>query len=339
MNFINLNNGDKKISVKFRKFKPNEAELLINFIKDEYGETYFKRDFYNSEYLKHESESGHITFLVAELDSGEVIGMLALKRFLPQEKMCEIASEIFLKKYRGFKMAYPFFQYSLKKIHEMKDVSAIYCLPVVFHDISQKLMERIKLEPCGFIFGAFLMSKIQHSYDFDENIKHPQGVMIRKLGKKDTGKIYLPKEHTEFAKNIYDSLGVKYEIETEAEKLIGKSEIIFTNDEIQCNCKVEVRSAGADLMEQLEKIHAQFTAHCQTFNVFLNISDPKSISAYKELTKIGYFFAGFQPLCSEREIMILHNPQKLTINFQTLTLTPKFRIICDYIEKFYNERF
>ena len=338
MKFIELSNSDKKILVKFRLFKPNEAEILIKCIKDEYGDSYFKRDFYNPEYLKHAAESGHIKFLVAQLDNGEIIGMMALKRFLPQEDMCEIASEIFLKKYRGFKMAYPFFRYALREIHRMKNVSAIYCLPVVFHDISQKLMERIQLEPCGFIFGVFLMPEIQHSYKFDENIKQPQGVMIRKLCKKDAGKIYLPLEYNEIAKNIYDSLGVKYQIENKFEKLIGKSEIIFENEEIQYNCKIEVRTAGADLIERLEKIQAQFAAQYQTFNVFLNISDPKSIAAYHELTKIGYFFTGFQPLCSEREIMILHNPQNLTINMQTLSLTPKFRVICDYIEKCYIER-
>lgn len=338
MKFIELSNGDKKILVRFRRFKPEDAEALLKCIKDEYSESYFKRSFYNTEYLKHEDASGHIIFMVAERDNGEIIGMLALKRFLPHESMCEIASEIFLKDYRGFKMAYPFFQYALRQIHSMKNVSAIYCLPVLFHDITQKLMERINLVTCGFVFGAFLMPKIKHSYKFDENIKHPQSIMIRRLGKKDAGKIYLPPEHTEFAKKIYNSLNVKYQIETDAEKLIGKSEILAENDENQCNCKIEVLAAGADLIEQIEKIHSQFTAEYQTFNVFLNISDPKSIAAYDELTKAGYFFAGFQPLCSEREIMVLHNPKKVTINMQTLALTPNAREICDYIEKFYYER-
>ena len=182
------------------------------------------------------------------------------------------------------------------------------------------------------------MSTIKHSYKFDENLKHPQGIMIHRLGKKNAGKIYLPSEHLEIAQRIYNSLRVKYQIETESEKLIGKSEMIVENDEVQCNCKIEVMLSGADLIEQVEKIHSKFISKYQTFNIFLNISDPKSIESYNALTKIGYFFAGFQPLCSECEIMVLHNPQKVPINMQTFTLTPKFRKICDYVEKFYNER-
>ncbi len=339
MKFIELTNGDKKIWVRFRRFKPDDAESLVKCIRSEYGDSYFKRKFYYTEYLKMEDASGHIIFFVAERDNGEIIGMLALKRFLPHESMCEIASEIFLKEYRGFRMAFQFFRYALKEIHAMKNVSAIYCLPVLFHDITQRLMEKINLVTCGFVFGVFFMEKIKHSYKFDENLKHPQSIMIRRLAKKDAGKIYLPPEHREFAKKIYDELKVNYQIETEAEKLSGKSEIIAENDDVQFNCKIEVMSAGANLIEEIEKIRSQYLSEYQTFNIFLNISDPKSITAYDELKKIGYFFAGFQPLCSEREIMVLHNPQKVPINMQTLELTPNARAVCNYVEKFYYERF
>lgn len=337
MNYIELSNGSKKILVRFRRFQPNDSDKLIRCIQDEYGESYFKRNFYNADYLKSEYSNGHIIFLVAERDNGDIVGMLALKRFLPRESMCEIASEIFLKEYRGFKMAYPFFKYALRQIHLMKNVSAIYCLPVVFHDISQKLMERIRLTPCGFVFGAFLMSKIRHSYKFDENLKHPQGIMIHRLGKKDAGVLYLPQEHQDIASEIYNQLNVKFKF-GESKTVAKKTIYTYDNDEVQENCAIYIDIAGNDILEIVEEIQDSFQAQNQTFNIFLNISESGAIAAYESLKQIGYFFAGFQPLCSEREIMVLHNPRKVPINMQTLTLTPRFRYICDYIEKFYKER-
>jgi len=60
------NQEGKSLSVRLRQYRPGDESGMIACIRDEYGNTYFKRNFYLPEQIKKESDCGHITFLVAE---------------------------------------------------------------------------------------------------------------------------------------------------------------------------------------------------------------------------------------------------------------------------------
>lgn len=326
------------IQVRLRPFRPEDAPAMVRCIRGEYEDTYFKRDFYTPENLVREHESGHITFLAAELVDGPVIGMLALKRFLPREDMCEIASQIFLPEYRGFHMAWPFFLYGMERMALMEGVSAAYCLPVLFHAVTQILMERLGLVPTGFFFGVFLMEQIHHSYPRDSNRKHPQGIMVMKQKKDDAGVLYLPPVHHAFAEGTYRDLGAAVRFAPGARELMGESELFFTNDPLQHSCHIHVDRGGADLVSRVREIMAQHPVPEQTFNLSLNASDESAVAAYEALLPLGFFFSGLQPLCSGREILALHHCGGTPICLEELYLTPKFRAVAQYVAPFYEGR-
>lgn len=339
MDFINLKNSDgKEITVRFRRFRPPDATAIVNLIREEYGDTYRKRKMYDANYIIQQCEGGNLNFYVAELDSGEVIGSLSISRNLPEYNACTIGTAIILKKYRGYKMFFPFAKYIAGKIRKMENVSAVWCNSLMYHDITQKLMYRLGFKPCGFIPSVTIAKNFQHSFERDENSKLTLGILIRKMKKHYAGKIYLPAEHSEIAKQIYSDLHLHFEISNEIENLRDKSEIIFSNDERQHSCTIEILSAGEDLVSEIQAIHSKYTAEFQTFNIFLNISDAKSIAAYNELKKLGYFFAGFQPICKQYEIMILHNPGNVEINFDTLKIIPAFENLKNYVKNCYESR-
>ena len=54
---LNLHNeqGDC-LPVVLRKYRPGDEEDLIACIRDEYGESYFKRELYDGEYIKKKAE-------------------------------------------------------------------------------------------------------------------------------------------------------------------------------------------------------------------------------------------------------------------------------------------
>ena len=338
MKYLELKRGNEKINVCFRPMKDDDASVIVKCIQDEYGETYFKKSFYNESKIIKENADGHIRFFLAETDTKKIIGMVVLKRFLPREEMCEIASMIFFKKYRGFKMAYPFFQYTeefIKSINEKEPVSAIFCLPVLFHDITQKLMERLGLVPTGFVFGKFLIKNIRHSYGVVDAPKHPQGIMIKKLARQSAGEVFVPAEHREIASKMYRELGVDFAFadggfERENSE---KSVISHEKDDVQQNSMIYVDKAGRDIVERIRAIQETSGGENATFSVFLNVSEKGAIAAYKKLRELGYFFTGFQPLCSAREIMVLHNPMGVPLKLETLSLTPAFAYWRDYVEK------
>lgn len=334
------NKEGNTLSLILREYRSGDESGMIACIRDEYGSTYFKRGFYLPEQIRREAESGHITFLVAEA-RGEIAGMLILKQFYPEEAMCEIASQIFLKKYRGYGLAIPFFEYGME-ILKSRHYTAAYCLPVLFHDTTQRLLYRLGLRATGFILNVFDMGRITHSYKRDRNKKHSQGIQIMAQEKRDAGILYLPPEHIGICKKIYDSLGVTYRIYEEPKQRTGircgillpaVSSITAKQDENQSSLEIHIHHIGADICERIESIHKKYPlTGMQTANVFLNINDRNAVWAYWRLEEAEYFFTGLKPLCSDKEYMVLHNPGEVESFFEDYVLTEEFKILLNYIE-------
>lgn len=347
------------LAVLLRKYRPGDESGIIACIRDEYGNTYFKQSFYIPEQIRSEAESGHITFLVAEvlcekkflsgnetagevMGFGEIAGMLILKQFYPEESMCEIASQIFRKKYRGYGLAVPFFEYGME-ILKSRHYSAAYCLPVLFHDTTQRLLYRLGLRATGLILNVFDMGRIIHSYRRDHNRKHSQGIQIMAQKKKNAGTLYLPPEHKEVCQRIYDSLGVMCQIYEQPAKKNGRekhllqpaaSSIAVKQDEDQSSLEIHIHRIGADLLKRMETIHKKYPlTGRQTANVFLNINDCYAVWAYRQLKENGYFFTGLKPLCSDREYMVLHNQGEVEIYLEDYMVTEEFRLLIDYIQR------
>jgi len=331
------NREGENLSVTLRVYRPGDEKGMIACIRDEYGDTYFKTDFYHPAYLRAEAESGHITFLVAETEKDDIAGMLILKEFAPQESMCEIASQIFRKKYRGYGLAMPFFEYGME-ILLGRDYSAAYCLPVVFHDTTQRLLYRLGLRATGFILNVFDMEHIIHSYQNGRNTKHSQGIQIRAARKRDAGIVYIPADHREFCSRIYESLGVTCQLEEgdSGAELSLLSVLSCRQDELQSSLEIRIQRVGFDLSERMKILQRKFPLKGkQTVNVFLNISDRNAVQAYYILTEMGYFLTGLKPLCCDEEYMVLHNPGEVEIYFEDYVLSKEFAEVAGYIEKVY----
>ncbi len=351
------NKQERSLTVTLRQYRPGDEEGMIACIRDEYGDTYFKRGFYEPIYIKEESDNGHILFLVAQTKAGEIAGMLILKNFLPKENMCEIASQIFRKKYRGYGLAMPFFEYAMEILLK-NNYSAAYCLPVLFHDVTQRLLYRLGLRATGFIMNVFNMWNITHSYHNGKNTKHSQGIQIRAVNKQDAGTVYIPYEHQNFVAKVYDSLGVKYcigqDIVRENSDSSGKvphgninnlsamppqSLISFWQNELQSSLEIEIRIVGGDLTKRIIDLHKKYPLKgAQTSNVFLNCSDKNAVWAYRVLEAEGYFFTGLKPLCGRNEYMVLHNPGEVEIYFEDYVVSSEFAGLLNYVRKAYEDR-
>lgn len=334
---LQLTNAEgRKLTVTLREYKPGDEEGMIACIRDEYQDTYFKRDFYSPDYLKEQAESGHITFLAAQTGAGEIAGMLILKEFAPEESMCEIASEIFRKKYRGYGLAMPFLEYGMEILLD-REYSAAYCLPVLFHNSTQRLLYRLGLRATGVILNVFDMGHITHSYQNGRNTKHSQGIQIRAVGKQDAGTVYVPSEHQTFCCGIYQSLGVAYHIAGERESCQSRippvSELAYIQNDLQGSLEIRVYRIGLDLPGRIRALHEKYPLKGkQVANIFLNISDPNAVWAYHSMADIGYFFTGLKPLCSEREYMVLHHAGEVETYPEDYVLSKEFRDLLHYIE-------
>lgn len=321
----------RRLGVTLREFRPGDEEGMIACIRDEYGNTYFKQNFYRRKYLREEAESGHTIFLIAEAAQGEIAGMMALKQFYPKENMCEVASQIFRKKYRGYGLAEPFFEYGVE-IMKGRGYFAAYSRPVLFHDVTQRLLYRQGFRATGFGLNAFNMDVITHSYENGKNEKHSYGIQILPLEKQNAGRLYVPKELFSVCSGIYDALGVSFRLVQEVEGrmqdrgLPNDSTVSYVQDILQKNLEIEVSKVGEDLPKRVEELKRKYPlTGRQTANLFLNINDPHAVWAYKKLKEAGYFFAGLKPLCSAQEYMVLHHRGEVEIHFEDYVLSGEFQ--------------
>lgn len=325
------NRKGESLIVTLRLCRPGDEEGIIACIRDEYGDTYFKRSFYSPAYLAQEIHKGTMTFLAAETEEEGIIGILLLKDFHPEESMCEIASQIFRKEYRGYGLAEPFFSFGMD-ILKTHSYSAAFSLPVLFHDVTQRLLFRRGLRAAGFFLNVFHLPRITHSYENGRNVKHSQGVQIMAMGKQNAGELYLPEEHREFCSHIYRTLGVTYQFGGMKPQPRKQSNITWLENEEQLSLEIRIHEVGRDLRRSMALLESCFpAAGCQTINVCLNINDPDAQSAYLVLKEMGYFFTGLKPLCSDREYMILHKAGEAEISFEDYVLTGEFRELADYI--------
>lgn len=328
----------------FRLSEDKDAPELVACIRAEYADTYFKKRFYDTGYLITQQHSGHIIFLVLELENGVVAGMMALKSFFPQETQCEIASQIFKQEYRGFHITRSFFEYGIKIIRQ-KNYSAMYALPVTFHRISQILLEDLGLIPCGFLLGTFLMKNITHSYGKDDCIKHSMGIMVRAQDKQDAGKLYVPSGVRTYIENTYRKLGVTYQMAEDAPdtalNLLKESRITVVNDAYQCNCTITIDAASLETGKFMTEIRAimeryRFISN-QTMNALVNMKDAAAPYAYHILERLGFFYTGVKPLCSEREYLCMHHPVEVPLGFHHYILSDSFAEILHDISEECNQ--
>lgn len=333
---LTLHNGQgETIQVCLREYQPGDETGMIACIRDEYGDTYFKQYLYEPSYFVRAAEKGTITFLVAETEEDGIIGMLLLKQFYPEEAMCEIASQIFRKKYRGYGLAMPFFGYGME-ILLSRPYSAAFCLPVMFHDVTQRLLYRLGLRATGLVLNVFDVDGITHSYSNGKNSKHSQGIQIRAVGKKDAGVLFFPERHREFCCRIYDNLGVAYKAGTEGGKSPNcvHSVIHFKNDDKQHSMEICIYCVGMDLESRIREIHKEYPLRGkQTANVYLNCSVPQAAWAYEVLSGMGYFFTGLKPLCSAREYLVMHHSGEVEIHWDDYAASEEFAVIINYVRE------
>ncbi len=131
-----------------------------------------------------------------------------------------------------------FFEFGME-ILLSRTYSAAFCLPVLFHDVTQRLLYRLGLRATGLVLNVFDTKRMSHSYDNGRNKKHSLGIQVRAAEKRDAGVLYLPPEHWDFCQKVYDGLGVDYRLtERTGEDFLEKadamsvqpSQITYKND-------------------------------------------------------------------------------------------------------------
>lgn len=322
-----------------RVFRPGDEQGMIACIRDEYGDSYFKRDFYEPEKLREKALSEHYVFFVAETD-GEIAGMQIFVLFTEDgDDYIETASQILRLKYRGFGLAPELVDYTFP-IAEAMQPMAHFVYAVTFHIITQKVfgMEH-GMVPTGFRLGTFLTEKMHNSYPKGNCPKYSEGVLILPLGKKDAGTVYLPEELFDYASDCYERLGMGYQLCAEREELPDQPAILaVAMDELQQTVSIRILESGSDLTAQVSQIMECHRQPYWTYHVTVSADCGCAIAEYEQLHELGFFFTGIKAACGEKEQFYMQWCGDMELHMEEYVLAEDFRILGDKIESFYERR-
>ena len=329
---------DQTVAFTMRPFAPGDEPGLIACIRDEYGDSYFKRDFYDEEKLREKAMGDHYVFFVAEADS-EIAGMEIFALFTENgDDYIEPASQILKQNYRGFGLAAELVAYTFPLAKSMKP-SALFVHAVTFHPITQWVCGEQGMIPTGFRLGSFLAEKMHNSYPKGSCPKHSEGIMILPVQNQAAGTVYLPEELTDYAARCYDRLGMTYTICSQSAALPQTAAVLAVNtDELQQTVLIRILQSGADLISQIRQIMAAHTQSYWTYQITISSDQGYAVAEYEQLLEIGFFFTGLKAACGEKEQFYMQWCGDMELHMEEYVLTEDFQAIRDEIQTFYGRR-
>ena len=325
-----------------RPYRPGDEAGIREIVTEEYGQSYFKKDFYDPELIRRDAMSDNYRFFVAESD-GIVVGLEIFHVFANDEDYLEPASQILRKAYRCFGLATAMVDYTFEIAKKMEP-SALFVHAVTFHITTQLVCGEYGMVPTGFRLGSFMTEKMKNSYLLGKCDKYSEGIMIYPVAKKNAGILYIPKEVRDYADKIYKRLKVEYEIAdnpgSEDIDLIRKSMpeksiLDIRTDEEQQIVKVTVIKEGSDIPDRMRKIINSFSDNPYwVIQISLCTSSEGIYGIYDDLKKIGFFCSGLKPLCGSCERLYMQWLGDMDLNMAEYVLTDEFKEIRQDIESF-----
>lgn len=326
------------VAFTMRPFAPGDEPGLIACIRDEYGDSYFKRDFYDKKKLLEKAMGDHYVFFVAEAD-GEIAGMEIFALFTENgDDYIEPASQILKRNYRGFGLAAELVAYTFPLAKAMKP-SALFVHAVTFHPITQWVCGEQGMIPTGFRLGSFLAEKMQNSYPKGSCPKHSEGIMILPVEKKDAGTVYLPAGLHDYAGLIYHDLGMKVELSDKKTVFSSKTtKLSAVTDELQRTVLIQLEQPGDDLSEQIRALMAVHRDPYWTYQITASSNDSTAVAVYDALIDLGFFFTGIKAACGECEQFYMQWCGEMDLHMEEYVLTDAFDALREQIKVYYDRR-
>ncbi|MCR5650970.1 MAG: hypothetical protein K6F86_07305 [Lachnospiraceae bacterium] len=331
--FSKKKNDEKTFTL--RSFVYGDERSVIECVREEYGDTYYRREYYDEDLLRKEVESGKLLLYLACFND-EVCGFQSLIRYAPEESRIEAASQIFKKAYRGYGLPFELVKYTYEIARDYHP-SCIYASTVVFHSITQNMCELVGMVPVAFNLGSHLTSAMHNSFWLGDSEKYAQAILILPVDKKNAGRVYIHEDIAGKAAKIYADLGVDADIATsgddEKNAAVSGKESCFdvSVNEREQSISIKVHSIGDDLLCKIREIKDSHSGKYWTIQLILPVDRPEALKAYEALDKEGFYFVGLRPLCSDTEQIFLQYTGDVYFDFADFKLTPKFEQLLQMI--------
>ncbi len=311
-----------------RLFRPGDEEAVMCCVKEEYGDTYYRREYYDKDQLRDLTQSGSLLLFLAWCGD-DICGIQSIMSHGPEETRLEAASQIFRKAYRGYGLPYELVKYTYEAAKSYKP-GCIYASTVVFHDITQKMCENAGMIPVGFNFGSHLTSKMHNSYLLGSSEKYAQAILILPVAKKSVGDVYIHPNIAPSVKRLYEELKTDVNIishspEKDDVPASDTTDLTVSVNEREQSVSVKIKTIGKDLEDRIKRIKSDYSEKYWTIQLILPVDESFAINAFSILKDEGFFYTGLRPLCCDTEQIFMQYTGDVYFCFEEYKLTDDFR--------------
>ncbi|MBN1948784.1 MAG: ATP-binding protein [Candidatus Cloacimonetes bacterium] len=326
-----------RIPYHVEMLKPEQAVEVAQCAYRTYGYTYSLENIYFPERLIQMTQSGDLVSAVIVSDiTGEVLSHCALEFYGRRHGIPEIGAAFTKPQFRGMGCINTLNDYLIDFAHRQK-LPGIYSKAVTTHEYSQKALAKIAFNPCGILIG---FTGRKFFTGMSKNLSQRETLILyyRLLQNYPPIGIYCPPQHREMILSLcqVNNLTVK-ELEDTISNT-GKDSANLSRIDVEVNerlnyVNIHIPQYGQDLLRQiLLRVKALAQKKNEAFNIYLDLTNPDTLTLCSELEKNGFFFAGIFP-SAPVPYLILQYLNNVYIDYQQLAVNSAYCLeLLDYIK-------
>jgi len=249
--------------------------LIAECFVEARGADYYSAEYYDAGWLE-----SNIELFAAFNGTGELVGTAGLTHGLFNDEKTTGCLLTIRPGFTGYGIAKRLIKHFSDVLHR-RDSRVVKGQVVTLHDGVQRIVEKAGWIATGFLPGA----------------RHGKNALVLytgNLSKENAGSLYVHPDIAGLAEQIYDSLGVKVNIQNTGQ--CGQTRINRFHDTHNRTLYIHATECGAGFNHELRERSI----------VVLNLNDPSAIYGYEALRSAGYCFCGFDPL-GQYEHAIFYN--------------------------------
>jgi len=269
-------------NIIIRDFQNSDAEDVVELIRANYGDTYYRKAVYNPQHWIEMTAGRKNYSIVAELEN-RVVGQFLL--MLNDKFSAEIGAVVVHPDFKGIGIMNKMFDY-LIEVAQRLNLSAIYGEAIMFHPFSQKANLRHHLVETALQLGEVSSWVAQKDKQFH---KRSATLVAYKIFNKQKRAVFIPTKYRKIIKPIYQKLGLK-PIKMVVKPL--KKGIVFYEKKNLKIGVIVINGIENNFEKRFNSIFSKMRLKNEMIYCDINLSEPQIDKITNFANKKGFFYSG-----------------------------------------------
>jgi Acetyltransferase (GNAT) domain len=283
------------VTVRYHLLAPSDAQLLCAGIERVYGDTYPIPEFYDESYLHDAIAASKLHCVVAQNDSGEVVGCMSTVLEYPDDVTADGSALMISPEYRGQGIVAQLGHHSAD-VYQRLRLSGLHLYALALHDLVQNQVNRAGGIVTGVLPAWFSRKARVAGYDYPD-ARIGAVTLFMPLGELPARRCYLPDRYGEILRDIYSNVPGERELlwAPAGSSLAGKTEMAIEEKLANGQRRAIVSHPGSDFAEVLGNfVVASTKMEVEVNYVDIPLSHSGSNMAVDIANAAGFFFGALK---------------------------------------------